>query len=128
MQIMGPNIEAGETLQLLVGSNVWKKSKLLDEDIAAASRSPLAHSCMTDCLVWCGRQGPDVGEPHRMSYHRGRLPRLCLAGPPVPRPHGARGDVGWQERLGGVGAVLEERALKANIDSLNLWRFQQSAD
>jgi predicted cupin superfamily sugar epimerase len=33
---MSPNIEAGEKLQLLVGSNVWKKSKLLDDDVAAA--------------------------------------------------------------------------------------------
>ena len=38
---MGPNIDAGEKLQLLVGSNVWKKSRLLDEDVAAAGTSPL---------------------------------------------------------------------------------------
>ena len=33
---MGTNVAAGEKLQLLVGSNVWKKSKLLDEDISRA--------------------------------------------------------------------------------------------
>ena len=40
-QIVGPNIDAGEKLQLLVGSNVWKKSCLLDEDIDAAGTSYL---------------------------------------------------------------------------------------
>lgn len=39
---MGPNVHAGETLQLLVGSNVWKKSRLLPEDITAASK-PFYH-------------------------------------------------------------------------------------
>ncbi|KAF7799926.1 hypothetical protein EIP86_011169 [Pleurotus ostreatoroseus] len=34
--IVGPNLENGETLQLLVGSNVWKKSRLLEDDVAAA--------------------------------------------------------------------------------------------
>ena len=38
-QIVGPNIDAGEKLQLLVGSNVWKKSCLLEEDIDAAGTS-----------------------------------------------------------------------------------------
>lgn len=33
---MGPNIHLGETLQLLVPSNVWKMSRLLPEDLAAA--------------------------------------------------------------------------------------------
>ena len=32
---MGPNIHAGEVLQLLVGSGVWKMSRLLEDDIAA---------------------------------------------------------------------------------------------
>ena len=30
---MGPTVDQGETLQLLVGTGVWKKSKLLDEDM-----------------------------------------------------------------------------------------------
>ncbi|PSR81637.1 hypothetical protein PHLCEN_2v6319 [Hermanssonia centrifuga] len=41
LKIVGPNVDAGETLQLLVGSNIWKKSRLLDEDLAAAGKNLL---------------------------------------------------------------------------------------
>lgn len=34
-QVIGPNIQAGETLQLLVPSNVWKMSRLLPSDLAS---------------------------------------------------------------------------------------------
>lgn len=34
---MGPNIHAGEVLQLLVPTGVWKMSRLLDEDLARAT-------------------------------------------------------------------------------------------
>ncbi|KAI0090518.1 RmlC-like cupin domain-containing protein [Irpex rosettiformis] len=37
--ILGPNIELGEKLQLYVGSNVWKKSSLLTEDLEFAKDS-----------------------------------------------------------------------------------------
>ncbi|KIP11359.1 hypothetical protein PHLGIDRAFT_10802 [Phlebiopsis gigantea 11061_1 CR5-6] len=49
-QIVGPNIDAGETLQLMVGSNVWKKSKLLDEDVRAAERDGALRE-RTGCLI-----------------------------------------------------------------------------
>ncbi|GJE91511.1 cupin domain-containing protein [Phanerochaete sordida] len=48
--VMGPNIDKGETLQLLVGSNVWKKSKLLDDDVAAADEDA-AKRDRTGCLI-----------------------------------------------------------------------------
>lgn len=35
-QVIGSNIQAGETLQLLVPSGVWKMSRLLADDLAAA--------------------------------------------------------------------------------------------
>ncbi|KAI0659075.1 RmlC-like cupin domain-containing protein [Cubamyces menziesii] len=38
-KIMGPNIHAGELLQLLVPTGVWKMSRLLPEDLSAASES-----------------------------------------------------------------------------------------
>ena len=37
LQVMGPNIHAGEVLQLIVPTGVWKMSRLLAEDRAAAS-------------------------------------------------------------------------------------------
>ena len=37
LQVMGPNIHAGEVLQLIVPTGVWKMSCLLAEDRAAAS-------------------------------------------------------------------------------------------
>lgn len=49
IQVMGPNIEAGETLQLLVGTGVWKKSKLLDEDVAAARSHLIPTSSSSSC-------------------------------------------------------------------------------
>ena len=36
---MGPNIHAGEVMQLLVPSGIWKMSRLLDEDLAGAASS-----------------------------------------------------------------------------------------
>ncbi|KAH9832076.1 RmlC-like cupin domain-containing protein [Rhodofomes roseus] len=36
-KIMGPNIQAGEVLQLLVPSGIWKMSRLLPDDLAAAA-------------------------------------------------------------------------------------------
>lgn len=48
--IMGPNIDVGEKLQLLVGSNIWKKSKLLDDDVSAADKDP-AKRDRTGCLI-----------------------------------------------------------------------------
>jgi len=50
VKVMGPNIHAGETLQLLVGSNVWKKSRLLPEDVAAA-KADTAKQQYTGCLI-----------------------------------------------------------------------------
>ncbi|KAH9896751.1 RmlC-like cupin domain-containing protein [Cubamyces lactineus] len=38
-KIMGPNVHAGESLQLLVPTGVWKMSKLLPEDLSTASES-----------------------------------------------------------------------------------------
>lgn len=35
-KIMGVNAEAGETRLLIVGTGVWKMSKLLDEDLSGA--------------------------------------------------------------------------------------------
>ncbi|KAI0795043.1 RmlC-like cupin domain-containing protein [Abortiporus biennis] len=48
IKIMGPNIHAGETLQLLVGTGVWKKSRLIPEDLKAAHR---AKEDYTGCLI-----------------------------------------------------------------------------
>ncbi|RPD65372.1 hypothetical protein L226DRAFT_543331 [Lentinus tigrinus ALCF2SS1-7] len=36
-KVMGPNIHAGEVLQLLVPTGVWKMSRLLEEDLASTS-------------------------------------------------------------------------------------------
>ncbi|KAK7691548.1 hypothetical protein QCA50_004947 [Cerrena zonata] len=49
-KVIGPNIHAGETLQLLVGSNVWKKSRLLPEDVSAAKADPTKQP-HTGCLI-----------------------------------------------------------------------------
>ncbi|KAI0330689.1 hypothetical protein GY45DRAFT_1370615 [Cubamyces sp. BRFM 1775] len=38
-KIMGPNVQAGELLQLLVPTGVWKMSRLLPEDLSTASQS-----------------------------------------------------------------------------------------
>ncbi|THH30971.1 hypothetical protein EUX98_g3207 [Antrodiella citrinella] len=50
IKVIGPNIHAGESLQLLVGSNVWKKSRLLPEDVAAAKADPSKQQ-YTGCLI-----------------------------------------------------------------------------
>ncbi|TCD65554.1 hypothetical protein EIP91_002518 [Steccherinum ochraceum] len=49
-KIIGPNIHAEETMQLLVGSNIWKKSRLLPEDVAAAKADPTKQQ-YTGCLI-----------------------------------------------------------------------------
>ena len=48
-QVMGPNIHAGEVLQLLVPTGVWKMSKLLDDDLTAASTEGAKDHC--GCLI-----------------------------------------------------------------------------
>ncbi|KAI0687406.1 RmlC-like cupin domain-containing protein [Cytidiella melzeri] len=48
--ILGPNIEVGEKLQLLVGTNVWKKSKLLDEDLELSKNDPSMRE-QVGCLI-----------------------------------------------------------------------------
>jgi len=49
-KIIGPNLHKGETLQLFVGSNVWKKSRLLPEDVEAAKNDPEKQK-RTGCLI-----------------------------------------------------------------------------
>lgn len=46
---MGPNVHAGELLQLLVPTGVWKMSRLLQEDLDAASSSASQERC--GCLI-----------------------------------------------------------------------------
>ncbi|EPS93577.1 hypothetical protein FOMPIDRAFT_1055848 [Fomitopsis schrenkii] len=48
-KIIGPNIRAGETLQLLVPSGVWKMSRLLADDLATATDS--AQRDRVGCLI-----------------------------------------------------------------------------
>lgn len=49
-QVIGPNLQAGEVLQLLVPSGIWKMSRLLPDDLAvAASDSRLRDR--TGCLI-----------------------------------------------------------------------------
>ncbi|SRR6266404_5349861 len=43
--VMGPDVSAGEQRQLLVGTGVWKMSRLMDEDL----KGP--HLERTGCLV-----------------------------------------------------------------------------
>ena len=47
---MGADIENGELLQLLVPSGIWKMSRLLPSDLAAASASAEARE-RTGCLI-----------------------------------------------------------------------------
>lgn len=49
LKIIGPNIRAGETLQLLVPSGVWKMSRLLADDLATATDS--AQRDRVGCLI-----------------------------------------------------------------------------
>ncbi|KAH9937944.1 RmlC-like cupin domain-containing protein [Amylocystis lapponica] len=44
-KVMGPNIHAGEVLQLLVPSGVWKMSRILPEDLSKEDREN------TGCLI-----------------------------------------------------------------------------
>ena len=46
---MGPNIHAGEVLQLLVPTGVWKMSRLLQEDLDGASDEGAKDRC--GCLI-----------------------------------------------------------------------------
>ncbi|KAI0343385.1 hypothetical protein BDW22DRAFT_1355804 [Trametopsis cervina] len=48
--IMGPDIANGEVLQLHVDSNIWKKSKILDEDLELAKTDP-AKRDEIGCLI-----------------------------------------------------------------------------
>ncbi|KAI0674196.1 RmlC-like cupin domain-containing protein [Trametes maxima] len=50
-KIMGPNIHAGELLQLLVPTGIWKMSRLLEQDLntTATSRSDAKET--TGCLI-----------------------------------------------------------------------------
>ena len=48
---MGPNIHLGETLQLLVPSNVWKMSRLLPEDLSVAVPGGTEYEERTGCLI-----------------------------------------------------------------------------
>ncbi|KAF9806655.1 hypothetical protein IEO21_08610 [Rhodonia placenta] len=55
-QVIGPNIHAGEVLQLLVPSGVWKMSRLLPEDLEQASTTSVAYDREdardhTGCLI-----------------------------------------------------------------------------
>ncbi|KAH8103314.1 RmlC-like cupin domain-containing protein [Cristinia sonorae] len=50
VKVMGHNIHAGEVLQLHVGSNIWKKSRLLPEDVAQARLDPSKQQ-HTGCLI-----------------------------------------------------------------------------
>lgn len=50
MQIMGTGVANGELLQLLVPSGVWKMSRLLPSDLAAASATPEARDHV-GCLI-----------------------------------------------------------------------------
>ncbi|OJT10828.1 hypothetical protein TRAPUB_12640 [Trametes pubescens] len=48
-KVMGPNVHAGELLQLLVPTGVWKMSRLLQEDLDAASSNASQERC--GCLI-----------------------------------------------------------------------------
>ncbi|KAH9849669.1 RmlC-like cupin domain-containing protein [Lenzites betulinus] len=48
-KVMGPNIHSGEVLQLLVPTGVWKMSRLLQEDLDAASANASQDRC--GCLI-----------------------------------------------------------------------------
>ncbi|RDX41629.1 hypothetical protein OH76DRAFT_1364234 [Lentinus brumalis] len=48
-KVMGPNIHAGEVLQLLVPTGVWKMSRLLEEDLVSASTESSKDHC--GCLI-----------------------------------------------------------------------------
>ncbi|KAI0635050.1 RmlC-like cupin domain-containing protein [Trametes polyzona] len=48
-KVMGPNIHAGEVLQLLVPTGVWKMSRLLQQDLEAATSDALKDRC--GCLI-----------------------------------------------------------------------------
>ncbi|KAI0360794.1 hypothetical protein OH77DRAFT_1418807 [Trametes cingulata] len=48
-KVMGPNIHSGELLQLLVPTGVWKMSRLLPQDLEAASSEESKDRC--GCLI-----------------------------------------------------------------------------
>ncbi|KAI0646202.1 RmlC-like cupin domain-containing protein [Trametes meyenii] len=50
-KIMGPNIHAGELLQLLVPTGIWKMSRLLDEDLNGVTTSGSDAKEKIGCLI-----------------------------------------------------------------------------
>ncbi|KAI0820944.1 RmlC-like cupin domain-containing protein [Irpex lacteus] len=71
--ILGLDIERGEKLQLYVGSNVWKKSRLLDEDVRLAESDPSirAHlGCLITEVVFPGFVWEDHTYLHKAELER----------------------------------------------------------
>ncbi|KZT65255.1 hypothetical protein DAEQUDRAFT_697502 [Daedalea quercina L-15889] len=62
-KIMGANIQAGELLQLLVPSGIWKMSRLLPDDLASASDSTQRNhiGCLITEVVFPGFAWEDHG-------------------------------------------------------------------
>ncbi|KAI0719030.1 RmlC-like cupin domain-containing protein [Fomitopsis betulina] len=63
-KIIGPNLKVGETLQLLVPSGVWKMSRLLPDDLAAADADPIQRDhvgCLITEVVFPGFAWEDHG-------------------------------------------------------------------
>lgn len=50
-KVIGPDVAKGETRMLLVGTGVWKRSSLLDEDIGKARAGTEAERDETNCLI-----------------------------------------------------------------------------
>ncbi len=48
--VIGTNAQAGEVRMLLVGTGVWKKSRLLPEDLEHAKEDPISLDS-TGCLI-----------------------------------------------------------------------------
>ena len=70
---MGPNIHAGEVLQLLVPSGIWKMSRLLHDDLTAASTSEEAKDlcgCLITEVVFPGFAWEDHGFLTRDEFER----------------------------------------------------------
>lgn len=60
-KVMGSNISAGEVLQLLVSSGVWKMSRLLPEDVSSADADPERVGCLITEVVFPGFAWEDHG-------------------------------------------------------------------
>ncbi|OSD07898.1 hypothetical protein PYCCODRAFT_1441729 [Trametes coccinea BRFM310] len=71
-KVMGPNIHAGESLQLLVPTGVWKMSRLLPEDLALAksSKSEDQWGCLITEVVFPGFAWEDHGFLTREEFER----------------------------------------------------------